>query len=852
MTQNGEDAISIIDSLLHQIQPEVYNCDNTCAQRVIIALKYYHSLALDDQHYQDKLLRYCQEINQSLLDDYTHIVTKHQKQLAETYRIMVNKYNMNQCKLADCLSVRRHYRNRAIRNSHQVNQPNNDTESEQYFLFYQDLFDGIHCYFYHLYDIGLRVQLDDIKHDVGNDDFDAVFASTQSIIKAKQSALGKFDFRRYKNNRFELNVVTHKMIDEDTCERHLTETPLFMDGIHQFVQDEHGVCILYEQDYDTDAFEMDVFHTEPHNSNFAQLINDENQFQAIQQYIHHTKLKKRCFQIGYLFYYWNWYKTATVVEICDEMRDVITDPKELYIQLKYKSLKFELLNNQILPLTIYQLNMSLRKATSYINTIKAKQITALHYRISDVIHYHYDIAKGTPLSMSHLLSIILYTDWNDLCYQFSTTFRQITQYETLTDIKNRNREFANWSKLLREAIELFGNCGWDKFESDEWNNDRNMQRGPFFCGLSSVMVFPHFNIRLYSPTSTSTCVEVAERFATDDGIVLQLNNNQPRNSFAACSWNCSWISNYTGEAERLWIGGHLSLRVETIKTMETSINFYRYLKPLFYFDCMLTGCLMNRKTSEDITNDDYVVLLNLIKYELGVNELGKYKYPSYINNTFKVLTNAKTQIVFDLCQIEQHFWRISKLIMNAILYEEPIDNDGFEKQFWDEINNPVFRVIHSEKEKSTEKLLNAKLFQRINLFNPIIFNLFSNLETVVINTTSAIGGYGDITKVRDFEIDILALLSVLDEIQLSKNITITIVIKAMHKYNVTADKKRYFESLSYVGVSWLSKTCDRCSQLIKSHCELKDYGYQLREDTYNIGSYADTKFDILSIRKHSK
>ncbi len=40
-----------------------------------------------------------------------------------------------------------------------------------------------------------------------------------------------------------------------------------------------------------------------------------------------------------------------------------------------------------------------------------------------------------------------------------------------------------------------------------------------------MMVVSQFNIRLYSPTSTSKQIEVAQRFTDDKGIILQMNNN---------------------------------------------------------------------------------------------------------------------------------------------------------------------------------------------------------------------------------------------------------------------------------------------------------------------------------------
>ena len=60
---------------------------------------------------------------------------------------------------------------------------------------------------------------------------------------------------------------------------------------------------------------------------------------------------------------------------------------------------------------------------------------------------------------------------------------------------------------MRETIELYG---------EMHGKDDNMKNkgvsGPFYCGMSFVMVIPQFNIRLNAPLSTSKSLEIAQRF----------------------------------------------------------------------------------------------------------------------------------------------------------------------------------------------------------------------------------------------------------------------------------------------------------------------------------------------------
>ena len=115
--------------------------------------------------------------------------------------------------------------------------------------------------------------------------------------------------------------------------------------------------------------------------------------------------------------------------------------------------------------------------------------------------------------------------------------------------------------------------------------------GPFFCGINRLVVIPEFNIRLNSPTSTTKQIEVANRFGGDEGVVIQLNNNGYQQSHGLRSFNCSWLSDYSGEDERIWIGGEYPIKIETIRTLSNSANYIDYFRPFFYFDCMINGVI---------------------------------------------------------------------------------------------------------------------------------------------------------------------------------------------------------------------------------------------------------------------
>eukprot|EP00488_Nonionellina_sp_1-RS-2012_P003470 TRINITY_DN7398_c0_g1_i1.p1 TRINITY_DN7398_c0_g1~~TRINITY_DN7398_c0_g1_i1.p1 ORF type:complete len:130 (+),score=26.87 TRINITY_DN7398_c0_g1_i1:108-497(+) len=113
--------------------------------------------------------------------------------------------------------------------------------------------------------------------------------------------------------------------------------------------------------------------------------------------------------------------------------------------------------------------------------------------------------------------------------------------------------------------------------------------GPFYCGMSFRCILPQFNIKLNGPTSTSKHIEVATRFGGDNGVIIELNNNGDSNSDYLCSFDCSWISNFNAEDERLFFGGRYRMRVQSIHDIESRLNYQLYFHALFYFDAMLNG-----------------------------------------------------------------------------------------------------------------------------------------------------------------------------------------------------------------------------------------------------------------------
>eukprot|EP01084_Bolivina_argentea_P147917 258728_1 len=527
-------------AMIHLCQP---------VHRIIECLKYYQTLNFINTNDQQKIVIFGQQIYPLLLDDYIHIITSHDNDLSQILNYMITKKGMPLCDFFNCTLGRRHFRDR------QIDQQNSTAHVfDIQFLFYQSILDSIHCHLYHLYDTGLRMNTNHIN-DIHTTDTNDTCIDTQfqnlcdqlTKNKTKLKHINGLDAIKSTNNKFNLTTNTQNPLCYGS-----NQDVTFLDGLYQYMIDNNVAkkqmkkikFKLEQQAYDSDSIVQDIIDIGP-RSNAAMMLDNNLHYFLLEKYIRQTKISEGSFNIGYRFYYWSLFKhyRSSKEYVKDSHNDNAHSghlPHELYISIKYTSMKDEILNNKLYVMKLSEYNLSVLKANEYLSTTKVRAITAGEGEdIWDLLNYN--IEQGTHLSLHNLLSIIFYCDWSVLSRAFSSTFRKIKPFESLSSVKSRNREYANWSKYLRETIEYFGKMGWDSAENKRWNIIHNRERGPFYCGISFVIALPQFNIRLCSPTSTTKNIEVATRFGGDRGIIIQLNNGDQDNSLFLRSWDCSWL-----------------------------------------------------------------------------------------------------------------------------------------------------------------------------------------------------------------------------------------------------------------------------------------------------------------------
>eukprot|EP01084_Bolivina_argentea_P179275 309799_1 len=391
--------------------PIVSECSSL--QRAAYGLKYYHVLC-DDTKPESRAIgkeifaAFCIESYPNFLDDYIHIVTKHGQNLLQIADELRSEFAFEQtCVINKCGKFKRHYNQR--RTSVKIkNETETDVSAKE--NFFCSYFDQLHHFIFHLYDIGMRTNKNEIaeyKHDDNNKNasFDLVFAKKRDLIRSKRKQHG-IDIDRYneENNKYNLIIeqsITNKRTDNGT----------FLESICLSINTNHGIDdqaavklneFCYNNEYDTDSIECDLNDTIGSGSNLANFLDNKLCIDLIRQCIHITKLSKTSFSTGFSFIYEE--KNAT-------------HPSYLYVASTYNSIKEEVLFSGLV--TASQWDDIILKAQELHTTEKVKYINNKHrsYRRS--------------LLASHLISLTLYCDWSDLCTHFSSTFRKSNVFESI-------------------------------------------------------------------------------------------------------------------------------------------------------------------------------------------------------------------------------------------------------------------------------------------------------------------------------------------------------------------------------------------------------------------------------------
>ena len=261
-----------------------------------------------------------------------------------------------------------------------------------------------------------------------------------------------------------------------------------------------------------------------------------------------------------------------------------------YVKPKYQSLKEELTKNRHQKLSEQQFDELREICEQYlVLDFKANFIG----RGNEICY----IAAGSAITIAHLMAMKIYTDFDDTQREFKRHCRRIYKGESVESVMERNREIANWCRLMRECIMFWGKT--------------MKKKDVFYCGLTARLLLNSEHHRFECPLSTTKSFDVAQQF-TDGftGTILMLKRGNGKTRY----FDCSRISAFPNEEERLFMGS--TLKIKGILIYDGDTKKWEHLKPkgfvsaLAMFEAIYNGHFID---GNDATR---TLLLSLLQAEI--------------------------------------------------------------------------------------------------------------------------------------------------------------------------------------------------------------------------------------------
>eukprot|EP01084_Bolivina_argentea_P045660 84053_1 len=546
----------------------------------------------------DKLWHDC---NQTLLlNDFHHLLIAHQEQFEMIHDILLEKVMEGlQCDLSQCCMMKRNHRDR-------TRLKDNDIELKRRYLSdtitdiaLQQLFDSIHCYYCHSFDIGYKMSTED-----------------KSTINSK--------LEEKKQETSDIVLVNHEL-------KAINEIIVSKINIRQNIK------------------------------GLQRLNNATNKFTLQDQ----SNMLQ--FSFGVRFFYSEYYKKANDTKDSVRLTDYMGvgnigrtnegyNVSDWYIEAKYSDLKTELMENPLCSISIIQWMILYDKAKRQMTSNYAKSLQSKEKQCSA----RYAVKYGQSIDLYHLVSMMVYCNYDQLQREFSKTYRKIAVTESDESLKQRHSNFAQLGRLLRETLECFSPLIDDKKKYINLN---------LFHGIDCHMEFQSCSAQINGPFSTSTQYPVAVNFCGADGLILNLKLD----SFwfyiegtGTALFDCQYLSDFPNEQEVFFVGGFSSFTFETIILAPNGEDYKVYIFAINRISeaidmfCKFRHC---RKLDDTDKQIGYRLLSHLLHSKYTQNE--KYKelknIPSYIDkllkNHFASITNISFWSTSRHCEFERELLR---------------------------------------------------------------------------------------------------------------------------------------------------------------------------------------------------
>jgi len=256
--------------------PMTEQCSNTT--RLCTALMFFHTIhhtatLSDEEERKHRFIEYNETIYKSIIDDTTHFIQEHEGDINRVYTEWTQQYGLLKCSVSECPQIKRHY-------DYGNDRRRRKKGDNELYYFYESLFDRIHFYVFHLFDVGLRVNAEGNEEEMNlNLDgvtVDTVFAAERDhIISQRKKCNLHFGRFNENNNKFLLKIT-----DKDP-------TVTLMDVLFEELKLQRLEIFLKDNAFDSDAVDMDL--EDMTDSNISALIQSQPLIEKIRNLIHSAK-----------------------------------------------------------------------------------------------------------------------------------------------------------------------------------------------------------------------------------------------------------------------------------------------------------------------------------------------------------------------------------------------------------------------------------------------------------------------------------------------------------------------------------------------------------------------------------
>eukprot|EP01084_Bolivina_argentea_P008378 15698_1 len=505
-----------------------------------------------------------------ILNDFHHLLSEHDS--SKEFEYIYNVFG--KCDIKNCASVKR------------VTYSNYSGMTGV-----TQIIDKIHCYYAHSIDIGYRTSENNKKETTSTDVQNTLlFAAAEKqcsvIVKLHTKLMHKYQqLLSIDDSRveFKLNDPTDMHFTDDTAVMNMLKGPITLNGqqINTTLEtDNHMIYLsrsLSQQKYL--ANKIQNLHK------YSTALTTKNKFINFKD---NNSNSPQLYQIGYKFNY-----------------DEKISGGGIIIYKKYDTMKQEMIQNTgtLIRMTMEQFKLEVSKAKLHLTS---------HYRKK---HY-------LNMKIEHLLSMMIYCNFDKIQSEFSKTYRQNL---------NRHQYFYHLGKNLTDTVQLFGQKVCDSKATSFYHGIADK------LSFASIIGEKGLGIPIYCPVSTSTSFEVAANFAnSDNGMIFEFGGK-----YCECKYfSASWCSDYCNEKECLFIQNPYVMEIANIIDIGGKCQYNEILLSLKTIERAFTIYIGGRHCFGDLCEEDYDITLirKIIYHQLS------QKLPTQFSSFKSLNSYAKTMI----------------------------------------------------------------------------------------------------------------------------------------------------------------------------------------------------------------